>query len=116
MGRDLAYITWTEKAEVILSTAHRGSRGSDGHAYGYTTGLLAGVMTMQSLRCARCKNDTEANTSRSASDEGMTHLLYTGGSNPAHCTQGDKEWSGVWRDCARDWEWDTETKPMKPLT
>jgi len=27
-GSDLAS-TWTEKAEVTLSTAHRGSRGSD---------------------------------------------------------------------------------------
>jgi len=61
-------------------------------------------MTVQSLRCARCENDTEAETSRSAYDEGVTRLLYTGESNPVHCTQGDKEWSGVWRD----WEWDTE--------
>jgi len=69
-------------------------------------------MIVQSSRCGHCESDTEAETSRSASDEGVTHLLYTGGSNPTHCTQVDKEWSGVWRD----WEWDTETKLLKPLT
>ena len=63
----------------------------------YTLGLLSCVMIVQSSRCARCENDTEAETSRSASDEGVTHLLYTGGSSPTHCTQVDKEWSGVWR-------------------
>jgi len=41
-----------------------------------------------------------------------SRLLCTGGSNPTQCTQVDKEWSGIWRD----WEWDTETQPMKPLT
>ena len=33
-----------------------------------------------------------------------------GGSDLPNCTQG--EWSEVWRD----WEWDTDTQPVKPLT
>ena len=51
-GSDLASITWTEKVEVTLSTAHKGSRGSDWHVYGYTTVLLSCVMTVQSSRYA----------------------------------------------------------------
>jgi len=73
------------------------------------------VMIVQSSLCAHaqhCESDTEAETSWSASDEGVTLPTVPGESNPTHCTQVDKEWSGVWRD----WEWDTETQLLKLFT